>query len=164
MVLAEDAELRSIRDQLALAGRQPGEYNGATTEPRSLLKSAAILDESPELLARYDAGQAYDELLQPDCEPRPHYQSLYRHLLSLPPGELNRRQSAADLSFLNQGITFTVYGSTEGTERIFPYDLIPRIITRSEWSTIDRGLRQRLTALNPFLHDIYTRTRSSNRA
>ena len=47
------------------------------------------------------------------------------------------------------------YGNTEGTERIFPYDLIPRIITRNEWSTIDRGLRQRLTALNLFLHDIY---------
>ena len=117
--------------------------------------SAVTIAEPPELLAHYDAGRAYDELLQPGREPRQHYQSLYKHLLSLPPDELNRRQSAADLSFLNQGITFTVYGSTEGTERIFPYDLIPRIITRSEWSTIDRGLRQRLTALNLFLHDIY---------
>ncbi len=117
--------------------------------------NAVTIAEPPELLAHYDAGRAYDELLQPDREPRQHYQSLYKHLLSLPPDELNRRQNAADLSFLNQGITFTVYGSTEGTERIFPYDLIPRIITRSEWSTIDRGLRQRLTALNLFLHDIY---------
>ena len=117
--------------------------------------SALTIADPPELLAHYDAGRAYDELLQPGCEPRQHYQSLYKHLLSLPPDELNRRQNAADLSFLNQGITFTVYGSTEGTERIFPYDLIPRIITRSEWSTIDRGLRQRLTALNLFLHDIY---------
>jgi len=117
--------------------------------------NAVTFAEPLELLAHYDAGRAYDELLQPGREPRQHYQSLYKHLLSLPPDELHRRQNAADLSFLNQGITFTVYGSTEGTERIFPYDLIPRIITRSEWSTIDRGLRQRLTALNLFLHDIY---------
>ncbi len=117
--------------------------------------SAETIAEPPELLVHYDAGPAYDEFLQPGREPRRHYQSLYRHLLSLPPDELARRQSAADLSFLNQGITFTVYGSTEGTERIFPYDLIPRIITRSEWSTIDRGLRQRLVALNLFLDDIY---------
>lgn len=111
--------------------------------------------EPIEMLSEYDAGRAYDEFLQPGREPREHYQSLYRHLLSLPSDELTRRQSAAELSFLNQGITFTVYGSTEGTERIFPYDLIPRIITRSEWTRIDRGLRQRLHALNLFLHDIY---------
>ncbi len=117
--------------------------------------SIATLDGHPELLASYDPGRAYDELLQAGREPRQHYQGLYQHLLSLPPDELTHRQSAADLSFLNQGITFTVYSSAEGTERIFPYDLIPRIITQGEWSTIDRGLCQRITALNLFLHDIY---------
>ncbi len=117
--------------------------------------SATTHDQRPQLLAHYNAGLAYDELLQNSGEPRAHYQSLYQHLLTLPPDELTHRQSAADLSFLNQGITFTVYSSDEGTERIFPYDLLPRIITRSEWATIDRGLRQRLTALNLFLHDIY---------
>jgi uncharacterized circularly permuted ATP-grasp superfamily protein len=106
--------------------------------------------EHAPLLACYDPGQAYDELLQAGREPRPHYRALYNRLLSLPADELNRRKSAADVSFLNQGITFTVYSSSEGTERIFPYDLIPRIITGSE-----QGLRQRLTALNLFLHDIY---------
>lgn len=118
--------------------------------------SAAIPNGQPPLLADYDPGRAYDELLlQTGREPREHYRALYNHLLALPPDELTHRQSAADLSFLNQGITFTVYSSAEGTERIFPYDLIPRIIPRREWTTIDRGLRQRLTALNLFLHDIY---------
>jgi uncharacterized circularly permuted ATP-grasp superfamily protein len=117
--------------------------------------SAATSSGQPPLLASYEPGRAYDELLQAGREPRLHYQALYNHLLALPPDELSHRQSAADLSFLNQGITFTVYSSAEGTERIFPYDLIPRIIPRREWTTIDRGLRQRLTALNLFLHDIY---------
>ena len=62
---------------------------------------------------------------------------------------------AADLSFLNQGIAFTVYGEEQGTERIFPYDLVPRILTAAEWETIERGLSQRILALNLFLKDIY---------
>jgi len=117
--------------------------------------SVVTFDEHSPLLATYDPGRAYDELLQAGREPRPHYKALYDRLLSLPAEELNRRKSAADVSFLNQGITFTVYSSSEGTERIFPYDLIPRIITGSEWKTVERGLSQRLTALNLFLHDIY---------
>jgi uncharacterized circularly permuted ATP-grasp superfamily protein len=117
--------------------------------------SAVTSVEHAPLLAYYDPGQAYDELLQAGREPRPHYKALYDRLLSLPADELNRRKSAADVSFLNQGITFTVYSSSEGTERIFPYDLIPRIITGGEWATVERGLSQRLAALNLFLHDIY---------
>ena len=66
-----------------------------------------------------------------------------------------RSQQAADLAFLHEGITFTVYGSKEGTERIFPNDLLPRIIAAREWMTIEKGLTQRLTALNLFLRDIY---------
>ena len=72
---------------------------------------------------------------------------------------LQRRKQAADLSFLNQGITFTVYGREEGTEQIFPYDLLPRIITAAEWATVERGLTQRITALNLFLKDIYNEGR-----
>ncbi len=117
--------------------------------------SAVTSNEHSPLLAHYDAGLAYDELLDRQRRPRAHYQALYDRLLSLPADELNRRKSAADVSFLNQGITFTVYSSSEGTERIFPYDLIPRIITGSEWKTVEQGLSQRLTALNLFLHDIY---------
>jgi uncharacterized circularly permuted ATP-grasp superfamily protein len=73
--------------------------------------------------------------------------------------DMRHRQVAADQAFLNQGITFTVYGESEGTERIFPYDLIPRVITAAEWDRLERGLTQRLTALNLFLKDLYTDAR-----
>jgi uncharacterized circularly permuted ATP-grasp superfamily protein len=72
---------------------------------------------------------------------------------------MRRRKQASDVSFLHQGITFTVYGREEGTERIFPHDLLPRIITSTEWETIERGLTQRITALNLFLRDIYNEGR-----
>jgi uncharacterized circularly permuted ATP-grasp superfamily protein len=108
------------------------------------------------LFAHYTLGAAYDESFTKEGDIRPQYRSLYNHLLQLPDDELTRRQSAADLSFLQQGITFTVYNQQEeGIERIFPYDLLPRIITYSEWSVIERGLKQRITALNLFLKDIY---------
>jgi len=87
--------------------------------------------------------------------PRAHYQALFRTLLELPAEELKMSQQAADLSFLHQGITFTVYGNEQGTERVFPNDLLPRIISGEEWLTIERGLTQRITALNLFLQDIY---------
>jgi uncharacterized circularly permuted ATP-grasp superfamily protein len=88
-----------------------------------------------------------------------HCQRLLEHFASLPMEELQRRKQAADLSFLNQGITFTVYGREEGTEKIFPYDLVPRIITAAEWQTVELGLTQRITALNLFLKDIYNEGR-----
>ncbi|MGH9201362.1 MAG: circularly permuted type 2 ATP-grasp protein, partial [Vicinamibacterales bacterium] len=81
---------------------------------------------------------------------------LLDRLQSADPVELKQRQSAAELAFLNQGITFTVYGNKEGTEKIFPYDLIPRIITAREWDVLERGLTQRITTLNLFLKDIYS--------
>ncbi len=109
----------------------------------------------PPPFASYQLDLAYDEMFTSDSLTRPQYESLYQRLLALPPAELRRRQQAADLAFLNQGITFTVYGNDEGTERIFPYDLLPRIITRAEWATIERGLTQRITALNLFLKDLY---------
>jgi len=103
----------------------------------------------------YQLDAAYDEMFTAEAAPRPQYQALYRRLLELQPAELKQRQQLADLTFLNQGITFTVYGSDEGTERIFPYDLLPRIITAEEWTQLERGLTQRLTALNLFLTDLY---------
>ena len=100
-------------------------------------------------------GKAYDEMFSGPDVARPHYQAIQRTLVGLDPEELRRSQQAADLTFLQEGITFTVYGSKEGTERIFPNDLIPRIIPAHEWAQIERGLTQRLTALNLFLRDIY---------
>lgn len=107
------------------------------------------------MFQNYELDIAYDEMFAADGTTRAHYDGIYRLLLELTPEEYQQRKNAADVTFLNQGITFTVYGHDEGTERIFPYDLIPRIITHSEWDTIERGLIQRITALNLFLHDIY---------
>ncbi|HUJ23505.1 MAG TPA: circularly permuted type 2 ATP-grasp protein [Bryobacteraceae bacterium] len=104
----------------------------------------------------YRLGGAYDEMFEAESVPRPHYRALHELLLELPLEEMRRRKQAADISFLHQGITFTVYGREEGTERIIPHDLLPRIITSAEWETIERGLRQRITALNLFLSDIYS--------
>jgi uncharacterized circularly permuted ATP-grasp superfamily protein len=103
----------------------------------------------------YQIDGAYDEMFAAEGVPRPQYDALFRRLLELQPSELKQRQQTADIGFLNQGITFTVYGHDEGTEKIFPYDLLPRIITSGEWAAIEKGLTQRITALNLFLKDIY---------
>jgi uncharacterized circularly permuted ATP-grasp superfamily protein len=107
----------------------------------------------------YTLGGPYDEMFGHIGRPRSHYRPLYSHLIATPATDLSRSKQEADLSFFNQGITFTVYGREEGTERIFPHDLLPRIITSAEWSVIDRGLVQRITALNLFLKDVYNERR-----
>lgn len=122
------------------------------------MESSLLAQGSQRLAAPFGSYQldaAYDEMFAAAAEPRPQYQQLYHRLLELQPAELKQRQQLADLAFLNQGITFTVYGSDEGTERIFPYDLLPRIITADEWALLERGLTQRITALNLFLQDLY---------
>jgi uncharacterized circularly permuted ATP-grasp superfamily protein len=111
------------------------------------------------VLKNYLLDQAYDEMFAGPGELHKHCEPLLEHFSSLPAEELQRRKQSADLSFLNQGITFTVYGRDEGTENIFPYDLIPRIITAAEWAKVERGLTQRITALNLFLKDIYNEGR-----
>ena len=108
-----------------------------------------------ETLRGYELNGAYDEMFSAADHPRKQYRQLYNLLLSLGPGELRRCKHEADQSFFKQGITFTVYGSDKGTERIFPHDLLPRIITAAEWERIERGLTQRITALNLFLKDLY---------
>ena len=110
-------------------------------------------------LKNYLLDNAYDEMFDSEGELHPHYEPLLEHFNALSSDELRRRKQSADVSFLNQGITFTVYGRDEGTERIFPYDLLPRIITSAEWATVERGLTQRITALNLFLKDIYNEGR-----
>jgi len=110
-------------------------------------------------LQSYLLDHAYDEMFATRDALHPHYQPLLDHFSALPKEELQRRKQTADLSFLNQGITFTVYGRDEGTERIFPYDLLPRIITAAEWEVVERGLTQRIIALNLFLKDIYNEGR-----
>ncbi len=86
---------------------------------------------------------------------RAHYRRLATRLGTLPLAEFDQRRAAVDLAFLRRGVTFTVYSDSQGTERIFPFDLIPRIIPNTEWKRIEAGLIQRITALNLFLDDIY---------
>ncbi len=86
---------------------------------------------------------------------RPHYAAIHERLCGSPIELWRERQRAADVAFVTQGITFTVYGQAEGVERIFPFDLLPRLVTASEWATIERGLVQRITALNLFIRDVY---------
>jgi len=107
------------------------------------------------LLDGYDTGAFYDEMLAAPGVPRPHYERLAARLAELSPGELDERRRLADLAFLLQGITFTVYSDTRGTERLFPFDLVPRILPQGEWDRIERGLAQRVIALNLFLEDVY---------
>ncbi len=99
---------------------------------------------------------AYDEMFAADGSVRPHCAALYARLAAIPPEELARRQLACEQSFLHQGITFTVYNDNRATERIIPTDLVPRIVTADEWAKIERGLTQRIAALNLFLKDIYS--------
>ena len=87
--------------------------------------------------------------------PRPHYRALAEELGRLSFEEFEERRHAVELSFVNQGIGFTVYGQEEGLERIFPFDLIPRVIPSAEWDRLERGVIQRVRALNLFLHDVY---------
>ena len=108
-----------------------------------------------DLFAGYPVDGVFDEMLDAGSQPRRPYRRLHRELLKLTPEDLWRSKQQADLSFFNQGITFTVYGRTEGTERIFPHDLLPRIVSAGDWDTIERGLTQRITALNLFLKDVY---------
>ena len=101
------------------------------------------------------AGLGYDEAFDAKGQVRPAYHDLIATLETLPPDELRRREQLQRVSLINQGITFTVYGQEEGVERIFPFDFVPRIVTSSEWKHVERGLIQRVTALNLFLTDIY---------
>lgn len=97
----------------------------------------------------------FDEMFNPDGSLRPHYRRFAKGFRDVPPEEWDSRRKAVEALFLRQGITFNVYGDSAGTERIFPFDLMPRIISCAEWEKLEAGLVQRITALNLFLHDIY---------
>ena len=120
------------------------------------MSSAASVHSSDQLLfTGYDPGSFYDELIAPSGQPRTCAAGMYEQLATMPLEIFEERRKLADLSYLVQGITFTVYSDGRGTERLFPFDLVPRIIPRSEWDVIERGLAQRVMALNLFLQDVY---------
>ena len=97
----------------------------------------------------------YDEMYDSKGDPRAHYHSFSRWLANSPAELLAQRRREADLLFHRAGITFTLYGDDLGTERLIPFDIIPRSIPRSEWQIIESGCIQRVQALNMFLTDLY---------
>jgi uncharacterized circularly permuted ATP-grasp superfamily protein len=103
----------------------------------------------------YEPEDFYDELFAANGQPRPEAALLLERINSLSAGELQQRQQAAQIALFKQGVTFNVYGDSQGTERIIPFDIIPRIVSGQEWSGLEQGLKQRVCALNLFLADIY---------
>ena len=107
------------------------------------------------MFENYEVNGLYDEMFAGPGTPRPHYAPVGARLKALGPAAFSRRVKMADVTFRNQGITFTVYKDAAGVEKIFPFDLVPRIVPADEWETIERGLVQRITALNLFCQDVY---------
>jgi uncharacterized circularly permuted ATP-grasp superfamily protein len=111
--------------------------------------------QSTDLFDKYAiTPSTWDEMYQNEKVRLP-YQNVFNFLRNIPGDELSKKEELAKKLFMSQGITFTVYSSGEGIEKIFPFDIIPRIITAEEWSFIERGIKQRLRALNLFLKDVY---------
>ena len=108
-----------------------------------------------DLFREYDLGGFYDETVAENRTPRPACERLCGRIAELAPGDLARRQSAAETAMRRLGITFSVYGDARGTERIIPFDILPRVITAEEWRTVERGLKQRIVALDRFIGDVY---------
>lgn len=108
----------------------------------------------------YKTNGSFDEMFQGDGLPRPRMERFVRRLESLADGDLVRHQKAAEAMLRNLGITFAVYGHQDGTEKVWPFDILPRVIEPEEWATIELGLKQRIRALNLFLQDIYNERRA----
>ncbi len=104
---------------------------------------------------RYQLNGFYDEMLDPQGRPRPGAEALLKAVQGLGLDELRRRQRLAEASLLNKGITFNVYGHADAEEKIFPFDVLPRVIAQAEWQALEAGLKQRLRALNLFIQDVY---------
>jgi uncharacterized circularly permuted ATP-grasp superfamily protein len=106
-------------------------------------------------LSQYQSDGFHDEMFDGDGQPRLDCEPLFRRMQMMTADDLVRRQRAADRSMVQLGITFNVYGDNQGRERIIPFDIVPRIIPQKEWEWLERGLKQRITALNLFIDDIY---------
>ena len=103
----------------------------------------------------YQTGPFFDEMFEAGSEPRAAARALFQLIETMTEGELLRRQQSAERALLHMGITFNVYGDSAGTERIFPFDLVPRIVAAETWNEIELGLKQRIRALNLFIDDVY---------
>ena len=107
---------------------------------------------------QYAQNSGYDEMFAADGSVRPHYMALFESLAQMSPSQFERVARTVDVSFKNLGITFTVYSDlASGIERLLPFDPLPRILPEAEWDHLERGIVQRVTAINMFLHDLYHR-------
>src|SRR3984957_2544309 len=116
--------------------------------------AASVANGLTGAFAAYEVGDFYDELFEPAGSPRRECEVLFSHLQRLSADDLQRRQRAADRSMLGLGITFNVYGDGQGTERIIPFDIVPRILRSPEWNELERGLSQRIAAHHASIDDI----------
>ncbi len=111
-------------------------------------------------LARdYPSKDFFDELISPDGQPRPAARTLFQHLDALDAAGLDERRQAVNAAIMTTGITFTVYSEAGNIDRAWPFDIIPRVMSKKEWTRIEAGLKQRLTALNCFINDLYNEQR-----
>ena len=138
-------------------GRERGEPAGAgpppiDREPRRKRQTSMVWED-------YVVGDSYDEMFESPGRPRAGCERLADRLAALYPDELTRRQNAAEVAMLNLGVTFNVYGDDAGTEKIFPFDVVPRVIPADTWATLEQGLIQRIQALNLFVDDLYSEQR-----
>src|SRR5271170_717232 len=98
------------------------------------------------MFKNYATSGGFDEMIDAKGAFRPHYCRFQKLFAEMTPSEFDTKRQAVDTNFLRQGITFNVYGDAQGAEKIFPFDLLPRIIPSKEWEQIERGLAQRITA------------------
>ncbi len=128
----------------------------ALKSSRFFTRLNGMMHVAPKLFSGYGPHpSAWDELFDRNCEPHQHCGALLEKLGALETIEFQSKRTSADMAFVNQGITFSVYSDRRGVEKIFPFDLIPRPIPAREWQQLDAGLVQRIRALNLFLHDVY---------
>lgn len=112
-----------------------------------------------DLINNYPLHEAYDELIGSDNQPRPATRPLFDFLAGIDAATLEARRQAVEAAIITMGITFTVYSEAGNIDRAWPFDIIPRIIDRREWTRIEAGLKQRLVALNLFINDLYNEQR-----
>src|SRR4051812_20943278 len=131
-------------------------FTSVWERPEAGPAEASMRPEVPgDLFRNYQRGEFFDEMIDERGEVLPHYRKFKALFRQLSADEFDKKKRSVGLAFLRQGVTFNVYGDSRGAERIFPFDLMPRIIPAKEWEYLERGLTQRIIALNLFLHDIY---------
>ena len=157
-------QLRFRAEVFRFSGRFDGNRYGwcVMTAERAKAKASVMAGAAPEGILRdgYDTGGFYDEMFELDAGgmpvPRAHYAELVSQIAAMDGTAVRRAAELANRSFLNRGVTFTIYsGDSPGAERILPFDPIPRVVSAEEWAVVEAGLRQRITALNQFVHDVY---------